>query len=95
MASQPLTFAGFANWFIPNYFQLSSIVRFNGDGLNYAPFSITVALWTSTTNNANTAQAYGYGLAALVVGNLGNKTNAQPYICCRVFTFAELGITNY
>jgi hypothetical protein len=95
MAAQPLTFAAFANWFIPNYFQLSSIVRFNGDGLNYAPFSITVALWTSTTTNTNTAQAYGYGLGALVVGNLGNKTNAQPYICCRVFTFAELGITNY
>jgi hypothetical protein len=87
-----LSIGGFATgWRLPNRGELFSILNHGvaTSVLNYAPFSITADtnIWTGTTNNITTANAFV--LASTGTGSMGafDKTSvAAEYIPCRTFT---------
>lgn len=73
---------GFDDWFAPPIGLITSITnRSPGVVLNYAPFNISVSIWSSTTTPGATAAA----LPMLTTGasQSSNKTTTLGYIFCR------------
>lgn len=79
-------------WRLPNRKEIENIMNFGvaTSVLNYAPFSITIDtnLWTGTTNNFNTANAFVLGSTGngAVSGSFGKAAVAAEYIPVRIFT---------
>jgi len=83
----PITANSYNDWVIPNIKELLNIIDYE-IGLNYSPFSITVNLWSSTTNPAGNVVFYSLnGFLA----NVPTTTNLN-FIVMRTFTFTELGL---
>jgi hypothetical protein len=111
MAAQPVTVAGYNDWYLPNEQQLHDVANIgvSTGPLNYTPFNINTTtgfsgqgVWTSSTNIADTVNAFrcpsASTLSATARGSrIANlgKTTPANYILYRRATFAELGITNY
>ncbi|MBL7954422.1 MAG: hypothetical protein JNJ91_05250 [Flavobacteriales bacterium] len=73
---------GFDDWFVPPLGLHRTIV--NGQGgvvLNYAPFNISISVWTSTTTPSSTAAALP--ILATGASQSTNKTSTLGYILCR------------
>jgi hypothetical protein len=83
--SEAATNIGFSDWKTPNRNEIQSVLDFNiTDRWNYAPFNIgTNSIYTSTTNNQNTTQAYY--IQQVTSGNLivSSKTSALYHVYCR------------
>ena len=89
-------------WRLVNQNEFSNIYSmtdnvFSGrfDGLNYAPFSISIGnyIWTSTSRDASFAVAHllnPFGSFAVVLQNKGNSYQA---IACRTFTVSGTTLT--
>lgn len=81
--SRVFSIGGLANWFIPNKFIMNSIKNHTSTsgatGLNYPPFNVSIGnLWISTTNGANTNQAY---VTTVGISNLPTaKGNPASYL---------------
>lgn len=57
--AEGLTYLTYSDYFVPSFEQYASFLNFaDQNTLNYAPFSTTLLLWTSTTNDTTTTSAY-------------------------------------
>ena len=89
------TGGGFTDWFLPNINQQMTIISWESTaiGLNYAPFSISLAefYWTSTTLPSGTTNAIRINnISSLPVAQI--KTNTSKYLYCRKWIPADFGL---
>ena len=89
-------------WRLTNHNEFSNIYAmtdnvFAGrfDGLNYAPFSISIGnyLWTSTSRDANFAVGHLLNPFGSFGVNILNKGNSYQAIACRTFTVTGTTLT--
>jgi len=81
-----LSITGFTTgWRLPNKREMENICNYQLTSmLNYSPFNITNAIWTSTTYLASTTLAYTFVQSWI---NLSSKTNLSGrWLACRTFT---------
>ena len=89
------TFGTFSGCRLPNYIEMATIVNHEAtQRLNYAPFNVSPSrvLWASTTQAANTGNAYALSMST---GNLVSnaKTSTFRYIPVRTFTVTGTTLT--
>jgi hypothetical protein len=77
-AAEAFSDGTFSDWHVPSEAILRSWANYNTSSpLNYAPFNLTVNLWSCTTNYADTTQARRFTAAGF--SNLA-KTTATPFV---------------
>ena len=97
-AAIALNIGGFTGWRLPNRTELYNLMN-HGVAitvLNYAPFSITADtnLWTGTTNNLSTSNAFALNSTGNGGSSSMNKAAAAgEYIPVRIFTVTGTTLT--
>ncbi|MCX5635770.1 MAG: DUF1566 domain-containing protein [Planctomycetota bacterium] len=79
-------YAGFLDWRLPNFYELTSLFDFNATNLKRVSFNLATAnYWTSTTNPDNTAGGMAVRFSATNVVTTAAKTSAYAVRLCRNF----------
>jgi hypothetical protein len=93
--------SGYGSWRGTNYQELHQISRWGGGGVNFkwsdAPFNYTGAgtgdyLWTTTTNNIETTDAWLVFNYSTVPVQSRDKTGSYFMMACRTFTLTDGGV---
>jgi hypothetical protein len=93
------TYGTFSGCRLPNINEYTNIVKWSDTFrfFDYAPFNfgLNVFLWSSTTANSSTVNAYamGFSTASTVMLSQNKSNNTPRFIPCRTFTVTGTTLT--